>query len=380
MRHTVMVVVVVIFSVTHATNLQVPLYGIYAEIAGFGSSLSAIAFSTYVAGLLPTLILLGGISDRVGRKKVILTSLLFLTIATGLMVVSPTIYTLLATRILQGIGVGLITGTGAAYISNMMPKKADRVAANVSLATALGFSSGALFTNMCLWLNYSLMPFSYPAVLILLIACVVLAIQLPEQPITVDKLIRLPAFPSGTIAAGLAIAIAWSLAGIVSVILPAQLLLYGMPNWSGPMMFVLVISGVLLQPLAHRLNSQRSLQLGCALQIIGYLIFTLGAKLGALSIVLIGIAIAGTACYGFTYLGGMAKVVVLSGSQSARVVSGYFLCAYLGFGLPVIFIGFFSDKFGIFSALFGFGVIFLIANILLGIYQSSKTEKPILRR
>jgi MFS family permease len=50
-------------------NLQVPLYGTYAKIAGFGSGISAIAFSTYVAGLLPTLILLGGISDRVGRKK-----------------------------------------------------------------------------------------------------------------------------------------------------------------------------------------------------------------------------------------------------------------------------------------------------------------------
>jgi len=375
MRRSVLIVAAAIFLVTHATNLQVPLYGTYAKIAGFGSGISAIAFSTYVAGLLPTLILLGGISDRVGRKKVILVSLLFLALATFLMIAHPSIYTLFVTRIFQGIGVGLITGTGAAYLSTLMPDNAAQVAAYVSLNTALGFSSGALFTNVALSFNDSLVPFSYQAILILLLACIVLAIILPEQPVSPEKLIRLPSFPAGTIPAGLAIALAWSLAGIVSVILPAQLMQYGLPNWSGPMLFIFVISGVLLQPLARRLNAQRSLQLGCALLVLGYIIFTCGAWLGVLSLVLAGVAIAGTACYGFTYLGGMAEVVKLSGSQSARAVSGYFVCAYLGFGLPVILIGFFSEQVGIVNALFGFAIIFLAGNVLLGVYQAIKRKE-----
>ncbi|HEY9635341.1 MAG TPA: MFS transporter [Coleofasciculaceae cyanobacterium] len=378
MRRSVLIVAAAIFLVTHATNLQVPLYGTYAKIAGFGSGISAIAFSTYVAGLLPTLILLGGISDRVGRKKVILVSLLSLAFATFLMIAHPSIYTLFVTRILQGIGVGLITGTGAAYLSTLMPDNAAQVAAYVSLTTALGFSSGALFTNVALSFNNSLVPFSYQAILIILLACIVLVIRLPEQPVSPEKLIRLPCFPAGTIPAGLAIALAWSLAGIVSVILPAQLMQYGLPNWSGPMLFIFVISGVLLQPLARRLNAQRSLQLGCVLLVLGYIIFTCGAWLGVISLVLAGVALAGTACYGFTYLGGMAEVVKLSGSQSARAVSGYFVCAYLGFGLPVILIGFFSEQVGVVNALFGFGVIFLASNVLLGIYQGIKREKQLI--
>ena len=370
-----MIVVAVIFFVTHATNLQVPLYGTYAESAGFGNSLSAIAYSAYVTGLLPTLIFLGGISDRVGRKKVILISVLLLALATGLMIVYPTIYTLFVTRILQGIGVGFITGTGAAYLSHLMPQKSTQVAAYVSLATSLGFSSGALFTNIALWVNHSWVPFSYPTILILLLACIVLTVRLPEQPVSPTQLIRLPAFPSGTISAGVAIALAWSLAGIVSVILPAQLIQYGLPNWSGPMLFIFVMSGVLLQPLVRRLNSGRSLQLGCGLLTLGYLIFTFGAEFGVLPLVLMGVAIAGTACYGFTYLGGMAKVVQLSDSQPARAVSGYFVCAYLGFGVPVIFIGLLSDQFGIFNALLGFGVIFSIANLLIGLHQNSTIKR-----
>ena len=155
MRRSVFVVAAAIFLVTHSTNLQVPLYGTYAEMAGFGSSVSALVFSAYVAGLLPTLILLGGLSDRVGRKKIILASVLFLLTATGLMLVQTNIYALFVARILQGIGVGFITGTGAAYLAHVMPKQAAQVAVYVSLTTSLGFSSGALLTNLSLWINRS---------------------------------------------------------------------------------------------------------------------------------------------------------------------------------------------------------------------------------
>lgn len=365
MRGSIFVVAAAIFLVTHATNLQVPLYGTYAEIAGFGSSVSALAFSTYVAGLLPTLVLLGGLSDRVGRKKIILASLVLLLIATGLMLLQSNIYALFAARILQGIGVGFITGTGAAYLSHVMPKQSAQVAAYVSLTTSLGFSSGALFTNISLWVNRSLFPLSYPVVFSLLIACIVLVIRLSEQPVSSEKLIRLPAYPAGTVPVGLGIALAWSLAGIVSVILPEQLMQFGLANWSGPMLFVFVISGVILQPVARRLSSELSLTLGCGLLVAGYLIFTIGASLGRLSLVLLGIAIAGTACYGFTYLGDMSKVIQLSGTQSARAVSGYFVFAYLGFGLPVILIGFFAEWLGTVTTLFGYGGVLLVANLML---------------
>jgi MFS family permease len=378
MNRSVLIVAVAIFLVTHAANLQVPLYSTYAKIAGFGSGISTIAFSTYVAGLLPTLILLGGVSDRVGRKTVILASLVSSCLATFLMIAHPTIYTLFATRVLQGIAVGLITGTGTAYLSGLLLRNSAQVAIYVSLTTSLGFSSGALFTNGALLYKNSLVPFSYWVVFILILGCIGLAISLPEQPVSKGALIRLPSFPEGTLPAGLAISLAWSLAGIVGVILPAQLVQYNLPNWSGPLLFIFVMTGVLLQPFARRLEAKRSLQLGAAILVLGYITFTCGARLGVLGLVLAGVAIAGTACYGFTYLGGLAEVVRLSGSESARAASGYFVCAYLGYGLPVILIGFFSDRVGIVNTLFGFGVILLVCNVLLGLYyQRVKKEKPL---
>ncbi|MEG4420158.1 MFS transporter [Microcoleus sp. LAD1_D5] len=376
MKRSVLIVAVAIFLITHAANLQIPLYGTYAKMAGFGSGISAIAFSTYVAGLLPTLILLGGASDRIGRKTVILASLLFACVATFLTIAQPNIYTLFVTRVLQGIAVGLITGTVMAYLSTLMPQNATQVAVYVSLTTSLGFSSGVLFTNAVLSYSNSLVPFSYWVVFILILGCIGLTIGIPEQPTTSGTLIRLPSFPPGAIWAGLAIALAWSLAGIVGIILPAQLAQYGLPNWSGPMLFIIVIAGVLFQPVARRLEARRSLQIGAVLLVLGYLTFTCGAWLGSLSLVLAGVAIAGTACYGFTYLGGLADVVRLGGAQAARVTSGYFVCAYLGYGIPVVLIGFFSDRFGVVNTLVGFGAILAIGNaLLIAVYQRFKQEK-----
>ncbi|HEY9658258.1 MAG TPA: MFS transporter, partial [Allocoleopsis sp.] len=191
MRRSTLTVAAAIFLTTHAANLQIPLYNTYAQNAGFDSGISAIAFSTYVAGLLPTLILLGGISDRIGRRTVILSSLTCAGVATFLMILNPTIYTLFVTRILQGISVGLITGTGTAYLSTLMPKNSAQVATHVSLTTSLGFSSGALFTNATLLYSNSLDPISYWVVFLLISGCIGLAIGLAEQPTAQTALVRL---------------------------------------------------------------------------------------------------------------------------------------------------------------------------------------------
>ena len=54
--------------ITTAVNLQVPLYTEYAEHAGYGKASTALVFAAYVFGLIPVLLLLGGMSDRAGRK------------------------------------------------------------------------------------------------------------------------------------------------------------------------------------------------------------------------------------------------------------------------------------------------------------------------
>ncbi len=64
-----------------------------------------------------------------------------------------------------------------------------------------------------------------------------------------------------------------------------------------------------LKSQASGVEYQRSLQLGAAILVLGYITFTCGARLGVLGLVLAGVAIAGTACYGFTYVGGFVAAL-----------------------------------------------------------------------
>lgn len=139
-----------LFLITGSVNLQVPLYPAYAATAGYGTGLTSVVFAAYVAGLLPVLIGLGGLSDRVGRRPVLLAGLACAASATAIVWVWPTMQALLAARLLQGVGVGLGLGAGAAYLAELIGETmgSARAATVTAATTSLGFGSGALATSV----------------------------------------------------------------------------------------------------------------------------------------------------------------------------------------------------------------------------------------
>lgn len=355
-----------LFLVTAAVNLEVPLYRTYAQAAGYSNGSTAIVFAAYVVGLLPVLIFLGGISDRLGRKPVILLGLLSALVATAAMIIRPTIHTLLFTRILQGVGVGLSVGAGTAYLAQIWGEaRAARAASYVAITTSLGFGSGALLTSGALLFQKTLVPASYWLILLLTLSCLVLMLKLPPQKPRAGVWVRLPYFPKGTVAMGMAIALAWAVTGLVIAVVPVQLAQHQLADWAGTALFLVNGTGALVQPLARRFEAKDSIRIGFVLLSLGYILLVFGAGFGILILVLAGSAIAGAACYGFTYLGGLAEVTKAGGEQRASAVSGYFLFAYLGFSLPSILIGFIADWVGVINALIGFGVVIVALNSVL---------------
>lgn len=365
MRRPEIVIATAVLLITGAVNLQVPLYRTYAEAAGFGTGLTAVVFAAYVAGLLPTLILFGGISDRLGRKPILLAGLCTALLATTVVIVRPTMQVLLLARLLHGIGVGLSVGTATAYLAELLPNGPTRAARYVAVTTSLGFGGGALLTSIALVYHRSLVPASYWLVLGLTGGCLVVSLGLPARAPVGGALMRRPTFPPGTRISGAAIALAWAVTGLVIAVVPTQLSQFGLAAWAGPALFLVNGTGVAVQPFVQRMVAHRALHVGFVCLPLGYGVLLLGAWLGVLSLVLVGAAIAGAACYGFTYLGGLAEVTQRSGPERARAVSGYFLCAYLGFGLPSIAIGFLADAVGVIPALLGFGVVVVVLSTTL---------------
>lgn len=87
-----------LFTVTFAVNLQAPLYDAYAAKSDVGATAVTIAFAAYVGGLMPTLLLLGGLSDRIGRRGPIALALILGAAATALLVQLPSWTSLVIAR------------------------------------------------------------------------------------------------------------------------------------------------------------------------------------------------------------------------------------------------------------------------------------------
>lgn len=366
-------VVAVLFSVTAAVNLQVPLYRAYAAAEGLGTGPTALMFGAYVCGLLPVLLGLGGASDRVGRRPVLAIGLLASSLATLMMILRPEFSTLAAARVLQGVGVGLSVGTGTAYLAELPAvRSAERAAGFAAAATSLGFGCGALFTAGALFIHSTLVPLSYHAVLAAGVCCLaLLRVMPPAHRATVEgtvdhpPLFRLPFYPPGSVVPGLAIAAAWAVTGLVIAVVPAQLDRAGLGTWSGPALFLVNGCGALCQPWARRMGPRRALRVGMLVLPIGYTLLVAGSGLGRLPLLLLGAGVAGSACYGFTYLGGLAEVARRGQADRARSVAGFLLCAYLGFGVPPAVVGFLVDWIGTTAALVGFGAVLLLTNTAL---------------
>lgn len=347
--------------ITLAVNLQAPLYITYADLSGRGAAATAVAFSGYVLGVLPVLLALGGLADRVGRRPLILAALGLSMLATLLMLLAPSLETLGVARLFLGLGTGLASATATAYMGELMAGSDSSRAANwVTASTSLGFGLGAALTSLFLLAGPSLTPGSFHLQLLLAFIAIVLVWRLPDpRPAQRTAMLRLPCYPAGSLAYGFAILLAWACVGLVIALLPGILRQHGLSAWSGFSTFCVISCGLLFQPMARRLPNAQATLLGLAILPCSYALLAWGADSGALLAVLLGAVAASSACYGFIYLGGLAAVNQLAGSEKTRASAGFFLLAYMGFSLPVIFTGLLSDALGAGVALIAFGAVLL---------------------
>ncbi|MEP2780944.1 MAG: MFS transporter [Pseudoruegeria sp.] len=368
-----------LFTVTFAVNLQAPLYNVYAAESDVGATAVTIAFAAYAGGLMPTLMLLGGLSDRIGRRIPIALSLMLGVIATALLVQMPSWSSLVIARFLLGIGTGLATTSGTAYMTEILGSAhAKNAALLVTSATSLGFGGGALVTGISLGVQGpTLLPASYLILFILAPSLAVIALGLPrvDQPRAVS-LLRLPVFPAGTWVFGAAMALAWSTTGMTIAVVPLELAANGLGGWTGLVIFLAIFVGFLCQPIARRMSNTQALSLGFFLIPLGYLVVLVGVWLHLLIFVLIGTCITSAASYGFTYLASLAEVSMRAPNDRARATAGLFVYAYFGFSLPVIASGMLADVLGFLPAMMVFGAVQTTITVIIVIMWKGPFPTP----
>ncbi len=372
-----LIIATALLLITLSVNISMPLFRVYAAASHLNNGQTALVFAAYIVGMLPCYIFLGGISDQLGRKPVIIAAVCCAFIATFIIAIWPNVIALIFARFFQGVAIGLGMGAGTAYISELLkhdPRSATRAAGLASLFTALGFGGGALATGIALLINFSLTPFTYFILLAVTFIGIALLFNMPKHPPAGGKLIRLPYFPKGSLPINTAIGICWAATGVVIAIVPTQLAKFGLTPYAGFCLVLVNWTGAFIQPLIRNYDPLRSVKTGLLLVPLGFALVIIGCSNGWLPVILCGTSIVGLAAYGFSYLGGLGLITNLAGDQKARAVSGYMFFGYIGFGIPAVGLGYFADRFGINNALLLFETAVIFLSVVLWIVFSKQVS------
>lgn len=144
------------FSVYIGNDLVQPAMLAITKDFGVSSSWAPSSMSFYLLGGACVAWLLGPLSDRLGRKKVLLAGVLFFVLCCLLILLTKNIESFLALRFLQGIGLTVISAVGYAAIQETFEErdaiKVMALMANISLlAPLLGPVVGAFLIDHISW-------------------------------------------------------------------------------------------------------------------------------------------------------------------------------------------------------------------------------------
>jgi MFS family permease len=329
------------------TTLPTPLYPLYEQRYSFGPLLVTVIFAIYAFGVIGGLILFGNLSDRIGRKPVLLLGLVLSAASALLFLFADSLAPIYVGRVISGLSAGIFTGTATAYVIDLAPAGRRRLASFVAVFANLGgLGTGTLLSGLLgQWAPHALRtPFAVDLGLVVVATAGLLLVPetVPRQPFTF-RLQRL-GVPAEVVfvfvRAALAGVAAFAVSGVFSSVAPEFLgvgLHHHSPALAGLLVFFLFVMSVAGQALVPRLSN--ALAAGCSLLVAG--VALLAVSLAADSL---------TALFASAAVGGLGQGVVVSAGLAAiaerapaerrgETASSFFVVLYFGLSIPVIAAG-----------------------------------------
>ncbi|MET4492084.1 MFS transporter [Bradyrhizobium sp. LA7.1] len=128
-----------------AAAAPIPLYNIYRTEDGFTNAGISRAVVAYAIGTVTALLVLGRLSNHLGRRLTAIISLSLVLLGCLLLLNVHDIDTLLAGRLLVGVGTGLASSSLTSYIVDAAPGRPEWLASVASSqGPMLGLTAGAI--------------------------------------------------------------------------------------------------------------------------------------------------------------------------------------------------------------------------------------------
>ena len=347
------IVAAALFVLLVASNMPTPLYAVYRERFGFSSAVLTLIFATYAVVLVPSLLLFGQLSDRLGRRRVIAVGLGVAMLGLALFAAARGTAWLFAARAVQGLSVGAITGAATAGLVELEPNGDRQRAALLSvLAQAGGCAVGPLTAGALAQWAPEPRVLCYVVALIVIAATCVAALSIPEPAQASGRWeIQRPSVPSairvGFARASLTGAAVWAVAALFLSVVPsyaAKLLDTDDLALLGAIAATMLATSCLTQWLAAGRALLHAQPTGLAVLACGLVALVLAFPLHSLPIVLAAALLAG-AGHGLAFLGAQTEVNhIAPPERRGEVTAAFMSCIYGGVAVSVIGVGVISSS------------------------------------
>jgi predicted MFS family arabinose efflux permease len=353
----------IVVSFLAASSAPSPLYALYREAWGFSALALTVIFSSYAFALLGALLVFGALSDHLGRRRVIVASLLVELVSIALFWGAESAGWLLAARVVQGLATGMATSALSAMLLDLSPA---RGALFNSVAPMIGMAVGALGTSALVQFAPAPTRLVFDLLLLLLGGQLVAALFLPDtvkpRPgvwASLKPQVNIPPQARATLWRILPLNTAgWALGGFYLSLGPTLAKLVtgtATPLAGGALIATLVLAGA-GAILVVRLHPPRAVLAGSALALAGGLALTLlGVHAASAALFFGGTLVAGLG-FGAGFNGAVRSLVPLAAPhERAGLMSGFFVLSYLAFSVPAIAAGLFTGWFGLHATTLGYG-------------------------
>lgn len=357
-----------VFTIFRASAIPTPLYPIYQNRFVFSGVMLTWIFALYVFGTLAVLVLIGNLSDNIGRRPVLLLALGSALLGSFVFIGAEGAPGLLVGRTLHGLAVGVFGAAGAATLADLEPS-GDRSCAALfaTVANMLGLIAGSLLAGELA--QYAPLPLRLPWLveIALLSIATILIWRLDNdwrrpapgwwrpQSFHVPKAMR-RLFVAAAAAGFSLSAIMGLFLALVPNLIGTALHLPGAAR-SGEVVALLFGASAAAELFPRHLPTRTAVSGGLAAMVAGLAVIVTAELTASLSVFLLGTVLAGIG-QGLTLTGALAAVNPASpAGQRNEIISSLYVFNYLGLAVPVLGVGAVSSIFGLVAATTGFAVV-----------------------
>jgi MFS family permease len=356
----------VLFAATSAAPS--PLYVVYQQEWGFSASTLTVIFAVYVFGLIASLLVLGALSDHLGRRPVLAAAIGLEAVSLVLFLTAGDVTLLLLARLVQGIATGAALTTLGATLVDLNPAHAPGRAGLVnSVAPVGGLAIGALgcgalvqFAPAPTHLVYALLLGGMAAAMALVAALPETSARRPGGLASLAPRLGVPARLRPEVYALVPILVAsWALGGLYLSLGPSVAAsLFGLSNHliGGLVVSLLCATGALTSFALRAWPARRAVTLGAALLTAGTAATLAGVQAHSVALAGTGTVIAGVG-FGASALGSFGTFArIAAPDERGELFAVAYVIAYLAFSLPAVLAGFAATSVGLHSTTLVYGL------------------------